>query len=453
VLPLPGGTPRRLGEIEGREATWSPDGMQLAFAKGSEIYLARSDGSEPHALLSVAGIPAEMQFSPDGRTLRYTLYQTQNTLSLWEVNANGTNAHALLPNWNNPPSECCGRWMPDGRSYIFLDQKKGDVWMLGQRNPWLRRGGAAPVQLTSGPVFFYHLAPSVDGKRIFAAGTLSRGELARYDSVSREFVPYLGGISAGELAFSRDGKWVAYVHYPDDTIWRCRTDGSERRQLTTSTAATLPRWSPDGTKIAFIAAVWGKPWKIYVVSADGGTPQEVVNENQNEVDVDWSPDGKQFVFGRISQQADAEPLQIQVFDLRTHQVSPIPGSAGKFSPRWSPDGRHLVALAADSKSIWLYDFQTQQWSKWLESTEGSAGYPNWSADGHAIYYTSYLTPHPAEWRLRLGTSKPEMMADLTGQQRYGERWGAWSGVTPDGHALLVRDVSSQEIYALDLTRR
>jgi Tol biopolymer transport system component len=187
-----------------------------------------------------------------------------------------------------------------------------------------------------------------------------------------------------------------------------------------------------------------------VVSAQGGTPQEIVNENRNEVDVDWSPDGNQLVFGRISQQADAAPLQIQMFDLRTRQLSAIAGSTGRFSPRWSPDGRYLVALSSDSKSIWLFDFASRQWSKWFELTDGSAGYPSWSNDGRSIYFSTYLTRNPAMWRLAVGSAKAEMIADLTGQQRYGERWGAWSGVTPDGSAMFVRDVSTQEIYALDI---
>ncbi len=453
TLPLPAGTPRRLGDITGRQATWSPDGSRLAIARGSEIQLARSDGSEPKRLLSVAGIPGALRFSPDGQRLRYTLYETANMLSLWEVNVDGTNAHALVPGLHNPPAECCGRWTPDGRYYIFLHAKTGDLWALAERGGWLRRGKGATVKLTSGPMMFYDFTPSADGSRIFAAGSLRRGELVRYDAASRRTEPFLSGISAGEVAFSRDGQWVAYISYPDDTLWRSRVDGSERMQLTYSTSAGLPRWSPDGSKIAYISAVWGKPWKVFVVPAKGGTPQEVTDENRNEVDADWSADGKQIVFGRISQESDAEPLQIQVFDLGTRKLSAVPGSAGKFSPRWSPDGRYLAALSADSKIIWLYDFHSQQWSKWLESTDQAVGYPSWSKDGESIYYTTYLTQRPAEWRLRLGTNKPEMLADLTGQQRYGERWGAWSGVTPDGSALFVRDASTQEIYALDVDWR
>ena len=450
ALPLPSGTPRRLGEITGRDGTWSPDGTQLAFTKGSGIYVAKSDGSEPHRIASVAGIPYAIRFSPSGRQLRYTLFETGNTLSLWEVNSDGSNPHALLPHFSEPSAECCGKWTPDGRYYIFLSMKSGNLWARRERGGWWQSAPAAPTQLTNGPLAFHDVTPSLDGRKIFAVGSLSRGELVRYDPASRQFVPYLSGISAGELAFTRDGKWVAYVSYPDQTIWRCRMDGSDRLQLTYSTAATLPRWSPDGSKIAFVSAVWGKPWKIFIVSAQGGTPQEVVEENRNEVDADWSPDGNQLVFGRDSQLSDTESLQIQLFDLRTGQLSAIPGSDGLFSPRWSPDGRYLAAQSSDSRLIELFDFQNGQWSTWFEATEGSVGYPTWANDSQSLYFTTFQTSQPSLQRIRLGQSRPEMVVDFTGLRRYGQKWGVWTGVTPQGDGLVVRDVSTQEIYALDV---
>ena len=54
---------------------------------------------------------------------------------------------------------------------------------------------------------------------------------------------------------------------------------------------------------------------------------------------------------------------IRVLDLNTHQVSTLPGSRGLFAPRWSPDGRYIVAMPADSLSLVLFDFQTQKWSQ------------------------------------------------------------------------------------------
>ena len=74
-----------------------------------------------------------------------------------------------------------------------------------------------PLQLTTGPLQFYHPLPSKDGKKLFVVGMQRRGELVRYDAKSGEFVPFLGGISAGDVEFSRDGQWVSTSAIPTES--------------------------------------------------------------------------------------------------------------------------------------------------------------------------------------------------------------------------------------------
>ena len=141
ILPLPAGSPRRLGNLVGQFARWSPDGRQLVFIKGSDLYLAKSDGSEPHLLKSVKGLAASNQvgggpsypyFSPDGGRVRFTVTWPG---SLWEINANGSNLHQLLAGWHNTADNCCGRWMPDGRYFVFWSDSAGLVTSLSSANP------------------------------------------------------------------------------------------------------------------------------------------------------------------------------------------------------------------------------------------------------------------------------------------------------------------------------
>jgi hypothetical protein len=134
-------------------------------------------------------------------------------------------------------------------------------------------------------MLFGPMAPNPDGKKWFADGFQAHGELVRYDSASRAFVPFLAGISAGDLSFSRDAKWIAYVFYPERILWRSRADGSDRLQLTyPPTVAGLPHWSPDSTQLAFVDLQAGRPWKILLLSADGGTPKEMLAEDFYQID-------------------------------------------------------------------------------------------------------------------------------------------------------------------------
>jgi len=92
------------------------------------------------------------------------------------------------------------------------------MWALEEKRGLRLRRKSRPVQLTSGPIRFGPPFPSPGGRQVYSVGVLRRGELVRYDSASRRFVPFLGGISADQVDCSRDGRWIAYVSYPEGTL-------------------------------------------------------------------------------------------------------------------------------------------------------------------------------------------------------------------------------------------
>jgi Tol biopolymer transport system component/DNA-binding winged helix-turn-helix (wHTH) protein len=453
TVPIPAGAPRRLPDLVGHFGVWSRDGRRLAFAKGSDIYMANGDGTDARKLITLSGPAHSIRFSPDGTRLRFTLNEQQaNSASIWEVRVDGADFHPVLPGWRSPPSECCGVWSADGRYYLFVSHvfdSSSNIWALREPARILQRRKSAPFQLTTGPMSLGFPVPSPDGRRLFAEGRLSRGELVRYESKSRQFAPFLSGISAGELDFSRDGKWVAYVSYPERTLWRSRVDGSEGLQLTYApVAAFLPRWSPDGTQIAYVDFQGGQPYRIFLISAQGGTPQVMLSEKKHQLDPTWSPDGKQITVGGAPF-ASSGKIVLRIVDLNSRQISTIPGSENLYSPRWSPEGRHLAALSADSKKLLLFDFKTQKWTDWINEP-GAIGWPTWSRDGRYVYYDATSTKTPGFRRVKVGETRSEFLIDLKNLRRYGRYGWAWSGLAPDDSALLVRDVSTDEIYSLDL---
>ena len=441
-LPVLGGSPRRLGGLVGQDAAWSPDGKTLVYADGSELFTARNDGSDPRKLVSLTGRGFYPAWSPGGTKLRFTVIDDKTRgKSLWEVSSQGTNLHPLFPAWHNPADECCGKWTADGKYFIF--ESHGQIWALSEDGTFLHRSTDKPIQLTASPLSLFTPLPSKDGKKLFVVGRSYRGKLERGESKSGSFTSFLSGISAEDVVFSKDGQWLAYVSYPEGILWRSKPDGTQKIQLSTPPLfAALPRWSPDGKQIVFYNYSVGEPGRIYLVSALGGTPQQLLAEDpEPKQDPDWSPGGDKIVFGSVPADKDSA---VRVLDLNTHRVSMLPGSRGLFSPRWSPDGRYIVAMPTDSLSLVLFDFQTQKWS---QLARARAGFPNWSRDGQYVYFLRWLD-HPAVLRVRISDRAVEKVSDLADLPATGNV-GPWLGLGPDDSPLLLKDIGTQDIYSLD----
>jgi Tol biopolymer transport system component len=444
ALQVLGGPPQRLADAVGNDGAWSPDGKMLVYARGGELDLANADGSEPHKIASLSGRAFWPVWSPDGSLIRFSVNDARiGVNSLWQISTHGTNLHQLLAGWHSGAARCCGSWMPDGNYFVF--QSAGQLWAVRETGSWLRKASRAPVQLTSGVTTYSDALPSKDGKQLFAVAGSRRGELERYDAKTKTFEPYLSGISAQDVAFSKDGRWVAYASFPEGTLWRSKLDGSEKLQLSTPPFyAMLPRWSPDGREIVYYGREQGKPFRIYEVAAAGGEPQPLMpNQGGAQADPNWSPDGNSVAFSGLSAM-QASTTAIRIFDLNTNQLSTLPASDGLFSPRWSPDGRYIVALLANSQGLMLFDFKTQKWSA---LAKGNFGYPCWSRDGQCVYFLQ-LASDQGVLRVGIRDGRLEQVASLKAFQMTGY-WGLWFALTPDDSPLLLKDAGTHEIVSME----
>ncbi len=446
VMPATGGIPRKLGGLIGRDAAWSPDGRRIVFAKGNDLFLAESDGSHPRKLVTAPGIPSGPRWRPDGERLRFTVeVQPLRTSALWEVSADGTNLHRVLPTWTDSHRD--GDWTPNGNYFVFKRIQNGqmNLWLIPERRGLFRKRSSEPVQLTFGPTSIWSFVPARDSRKIFAVGVQFRGELTRYDHNIRQFVPYMSGISATYVDFSRDGEWVTYVTIPGGNLWRSRADGSERLQLTFPPMGVMvPRWSPDRIRIAFMGRVPGEPWRIYVVPAEGGGPVQLIEGGGDESDPQWSADGNSILFGRAPPVLQVqEPLVLKVFNFETKRVTALPGSEGLWSPRWSPDRRHIAALMGPA--LVLYDLKTLRHQ--LLAT-GMVGYPNWSKDGKFLYYSNVSSDGPTVFRVNVQSHKIEKLLTNLEKFQFGSDLGL--GLAPDDSPILFRNTSIEEIYAFEM---
>jgi hypothetical protein len=165
------------------------------------------------------------------------------------------------------------------------------------------------------------------------------------------------------------------------------------------------------------------------------------------MDAAWSPDGREVAFGYNLREHSAEqPIRIERVDLATGRATVVPESEGLFSPRWSPDGRYLAALSVDSFHLFLFDLAAgtrrelmSSW-KWIE-------YPTWDRDARHLF----LRQGAVSIRLGLEDGRREVVARFEGLRQPMGFAGEWIGQTPEGSVLALRDMSVQEIFALEWT--
>ena len=452
ALSVPGGSLRPVGNVLAHAATWTPDGHHIVYAFKSGLYQCNADGSGSRQLLSVPGAAFAPKFSPDGRRLRFTLRNTeQRTSSLWEVAADGTGLHAVLPDWNNPAQEFGGAWTPDGNYFLFeaTQDHTQNIWALHDGGSLFRKAATAPTQLTVGPLMFSNPTPGLDGKKLFVIGQQRRFDLIRLEGKSK-FSIYAPGVSAGEADFFPDGEWMVYVAHPELTLWKSKPDGSSRTQLTYAPMqAHIPRFSPDGKHIGFMASSSGKPWKIFVMPAEGGAPREVTTGDHNQGDPTWMPRGDSIVFAGMPwlENGSVSGPNIHSVNLETSQITDIPGSENLFSPRCSPDGHHIAALSADSTKLMLYDTEKKSWT---QLAVARFGFENWSRDGKYLYAEDYSDKKDNFVRVSAANGNVEPLLSLKEIPRGFDPWDFWVGLAPDDSPLLMRDRSTQEIYSLDV---
>ena len=237
---------------------------------------------------------------------------------------------------------------------------------------------------------------------------------------------------------SPDGRMVAYVVVTVDreandyrsAIWTVPADGSGKpRQMTSGTRRDAsPRWSPDGSTIAFTSNRERDAAQLYVMPVDGGEPLQLTDLPEDVTEPCWSPDGERILFtSRVPDPAYEEKdekkrpprrftrLQYKLDnegwtgDRRRHVFvvdadgtgSAVQLTDGDFedeSACWSPDGKRIAFASArdedwdttTARDIYTADQNESESSKVtpskLTATDGTCEHPSWSPDGTRIAY-------------------------------------------------------------------
>ncbi len=450
IQPLPVGSPRLIVK-DARFPVFTPDDRRILFVRNLDrnLYRVNVDGTQEQQLNTFPDVSG-LAISPDGLRIRASVAHTG---TIWESGTDGLNPHQIFTEHGESVAQ--GDWSVSGAYYFFQswDGERFNLWVSSEKPSWFHR---APQfrQLTFGPLGYGTPAVARDGRHLYAVGVEPHGELSIYDPHAGRYIPYLNGLSACFVDFSRDGKWITYVSYPEGTLWRSRVDGSERTQLTVAPLGVAnPRWSPDGRRIVFMDLSAGNRQllryksRIYVVSAEGGGPSLLVDGDRTVNDPTWSPDGSSIAYG-TSGPAGPEDREIRLLDISSATSTKIPGSEGLWSPRWSPDGKYLWSRKGlYPMKVFLFSFLAQQWK---ELPVSSLEWPTWSLDSKFVYGMQ------AGDVVRVAIPGGEVqkiapLPDFPTTAFFFDRWGqGWFGLTPDGRPLTTRDTGIEEVYAFDL---
>jgi len=248
----------------------------------------------------------------------------------------------------------------------------------------------------------------------------------------------LAGVAAPRV--SPDGRTVAFSVARVDgkaneyraAIWLAPMDGSSKpRQFTSGTKRDAdPRWSPDGSTLAFTSNREGESSQLYLMPVAGGEPRKLTSLDEDVNEVVWSPDGSTIAFvSRVRDPAykekddkKREPRRFTRLKYKLEHVGwtgdrpqhlftlkadgsgePVQLTSGDFEdsgPRWSPDGKTIAFLSARHPD-WDTDHVSDVYlieakgGEPTRLTQGGGGFDgiSWSPDGGRLAAGRY----PGEW--------------------------------------------------------
>jgi Tol biopolymer transport system component/DNA-binding winged helix-turn-helix (wHTH) protein len=414
----PGGREIRITS-DGRnnyQPAWSPDGREIAYASrsASGIWLVPALGGEPRRLTTFGSRPS---WSPDGVTIAFqsgsvvepfaTSPAATPPSALWVVPARGGEPRPLT----HPGSPVGGHgapvFSPDGTEVVFATWSvRGELWSVSLKDGSLRRilppAGAAPDAGAADHLYFDPVFSPKGDVLYFAATDRSwlntslwrmrapAGAGGRWGSPER--VTPDGTASVRQIAVSPRTGTVAYAALSIvSNLWSLPLDpktalpAGQAVLLTRGAGCrnTSPRFSPDGSKIAFVSCRAGSSTDVWLMDRDGRNAGPLTDGSSETHFPGWFPRGDRIAYFTI-RGGRKELWAVTLEDRSLRRLLPLESDVLRTS--LSFDGRS-VACTKEAPDRGL--------STWVTSLDGGsprrvtppdvdAGYPCWSRDSRSL---------------------------------------------------------------------
>jgi len=252
---------------------------------------------------------------------------------------------------------------------------------------------------------------------------------------------------------------ICFVYGGD--IWVVEKNGGTAVQLTRSPGEeSWPRFSPDGTRIAYTASYNGNP-DVYVIPVSGGLPFRVTYPSSSDRLVDWHPDGKRLLFASSRECGTRGLSQFYLVAATGGFPEKLKIPYGELAS-FSPDGKQLTYITRItenypfkryrgglSSDIILYDLETDLASN-ITNSHAIDGKPAWV--GQYIYYLSDRDENMRLniWRQDVKSGKAEPITNMTDFDVAYMAAGPKEIVFESGGAIYLMDLKTHSYKAVDV---
>jgi Tol biopolymer transport system component len=403
VMGSTGESVKRLTDF-GFDPAWSPDGKQIVFSdhEGQDpfsrvtpahLWLVPSAGGEVRQLTH-DGDSVQPRWSPGGKRIAFWgLKEGSGQRDIWTIPADAAGEPVQRPVTSDPAVDWNPVWAPDGRSLYFSSERGGsmNIWRVAIDDAsGSTRGEPEPVTTpsrASGSISF-----SRDGKLMMFVSSDRRSSIQRVglDAATGQVTEAPRPVFRGSRAIytqdiSPKGDWIAFSTLGGhEDLFVVRSDGTGYLQLTDDAFRDRgPKWSPDGTRIAFYSDRSGR-YEAWTIRPDGsGLEQLTRTTGTARTEVTWSPDGTR-IATNDGERTWVEDLTPPI-DQRQAEALPLLEGGHSLQPRsWSPDGSMLAGgltfYSSPSSVTLVYSFATRNYKPLPEA----GGWPAWMSDSRRL---------------------------------------------------------------------
>ncbi len=419
-MPQLGGPATRIKELSVGEGdvklkSWSKNGATLYYESKQTLFALDVKSGQIKPLTNPASatiVQGTLSISPDEQTVAYAMADSGRNHSLWVVPVAGGSAKQIAKDFADARNLV---WHSDNKRILFSANVDG-TFQIFVADVY----GHLPVQITFGDNDNLILDVSADGSKLLYGTSKEESDVWGVNLATGEEFALAADLEA-ELwpDVAKDGKKVAYQAIKNLSqgnkinrgVILSKVYGSKEAPFQLADEGFLPKWSPDGKRLAYLRRV-DKATNLWAMDGAGGGITQLTKNGLISVDYsllpynrsqtssfDWAPDGSRIVY--YADRAGSRNFWIvSANGTSDKQVTNLADpNLVVACPLWSPNGQLIAFSAKPNKaneqgrtdfSAWLIEPDKQTSRKFFQADSSRYRLLGWAANGHEVYVAQFV---------------------------------------------------------------